>query len=68
MSTVKLDVRGLKGHLDATFRAGASTLVSWVRRMIVALPAVGTLPLSFKVKLAIVRPKCVCLLVSRVLS
>ena len=54
---VQLDVRDLGGHLDFTFRARAGTLSRRVGEATVGVAAVGALPLSFQVKLGLVRGK-----------
>ena len=54
---VQLDVRDLGGHLDFTFRARAGTLSKRVDEATVGVAAVGALPLSFQVKLGLVRGK-----------
>ena len=52
---VQLDVRDLGGHQDFTFRAEAGTLSKRVGEATVGVAAVGALPLSFQVKLGLVR-------------
>ena len=54
---VQLDVRDLGGHLDFTYRARAGTLSHRVGRATGGVAAVGALPLSFQVKLGLVRGK-----------
>ena len=55
---VQLDVRDLVGHLDFTFRAWAGTLSNRVREATFGVASVGALPLGFRVKLGLVRGKC----------
>ena len=54
---VQLDVRNLGGHLDFTLRARAGTLSKRVREATLGVASVGALPLSFQVKLVLVRGK-----------
>ena len=54
---VQLDVRDLGGHLDFTLRARAGTLSKRIREATVGVAAVGAIPLSFRVKLVLVRGK-----------
>ena len=52
---VQLNVTDLGGHQDFTFRARAGTLSKRVGEATVGVAAVGALPLSFQVKLGLVR-------------
>ena len=51
--SVKLDVRDLGGHLDATFHGWSSTLASRVRLVIARLFLVFALPLDFHERLQV---------------
>ena len=53
--TVKLDVRDLGGHLDSTFRAGATTLGCRIAGAVPGVPSVAVLPLDFCGKIRILR-------------
>ena len=53
--TVKLDVRDLGGHLDSTFRAGATPLGYRIAAAVPWVPSVAVLPLDFCGKLRILR-------------
>ena len=53
--SVKLDVRDLGGHLDATFHGWSSTLASRVRLVISRLVLVFALPLDFHGRLRVLR-------------
>ena len=53
--TVELNVRDLGGHLDFTKRARAGALSRREKGATHGVPAVGSLPLAFQVKLGLVR-------------
>ena len=52
---MELDVRDLGGHLDFTNRARAGALSKREKGATHGVPAVGSLPLGFQVKLRLVR-------------
>ena len=54
---VQLDVSDLGGHLDFTLRALAGALSKRVGEATVGVASVGASPLSFQVKLGLVRGK-----------
>ena len=57
--TVRLDVRDLGGHLDATYRGRAGTLAARIPLVRAVCKAAGSLPLGFRGTLGLLRSKCI---------